>query len=303
MRSPCGSLSTLVAALATTSLPIVSVDAHGFMITPLSRNTIDKDTPFFEFGQFPLQTNPPTPGCAPTTGSCGCWCTNGTSRCEVAQSCFFFSQGCSIGCEECDGVSARTQVGMRVCGRGGSTQRLRRRVCCWWVGDSSLRPPCFCLLCMLHCRRISAGLAHRRSCATRAFAHTTKARSAIRPTTSTGTTRGAPLALLPCSMPAGEQAVATRASLALERRTILTPLCVVVCVVLLRGERRCVGCFMGRHGGEIPDKPQYYGACCRCTCVRRAIRCCAVWRCGGVGHTLFIHCSAHSLIIHSFLSM
>jgi hypothetical protein len=32
-----------------------------------------------------------------------CACTNGTSACESAQTCLWFSVGCSIGCKECDG--------------------------------------------------------------------------------------------------------------------------------------------------------------------------------------------------------
>jgi hypothetical protein len=141
-------------------------------------NNVAVDSPTFlssRYGQFPLLTNPPTPGCAPTTGACGCWCTNGTSRCDIGQACFTcvalcsgvfvsvrppapikggehacgyrrctgkrlrsashcltlarpppnisfiaprhrhnaagsFSQGCTIGCETCDGMSARNQV-------------------------------------------------------------------------------------------------------------------------------------------------------------------------------------------------
>ena len=31
----------------------------------------------------------------------GCDCVNGTEPCEVGQSCYWFSQGCTIGCEAC----------------------------------------------------------------------------------------------------------------------------------------------------------------------------------------------------------
>ena len=37
-----------------------------------------------------------------------CRCTNGTeSECNSGQSCFWFSQGCTIGCAACDGDGAR----------------------------------------------------------------------------------------------------------------------------------------------------------------------------------------------------
>lgn len=34
-------------------------------------------------------------------------CTNGTSACNNGQSCFWFSQGCTIGCKSCDGNGSR----------------------------------------------------------------------------------------------------------------------------------------------------------------------------------------------------
>eukprot|EP00038_Savillea_parva_P019989 m.30091 g.30091 ORF g.30091 m.30091 type:complete len:368 (-) comp4663_c0_seq1:2658-3761(-) len=86
-----------------------SVLGHGFTIFPPARNAIDKDLPMFANGSFPQPNG--KPGCQQTEGACGCWCTNGTNACEPGQSCFWFSQGCSIGCPTCLGVdgSARWQ--------------------------------------------------------------------------------------------------------------------------------------------------------------------------------------------------
>ena len=36
-----------------------------------------------------------------------CSCSNGTEACDVGQSCFWFSSGCTIGCEKCDGNGGR----------------------------------------------------------------------------------------------------------------------------------------------------------------------------------------------------
>lgn len=89
-------------------LLIATVAAHSNLLVPNPRNAIDRDLPQFANGQFPLVNG--SAGCTPTTSVCGCWCTNGTSVCESAQTCLFFSQGCSIGCPTCDGVSSRNQT-------------------------------------------------------------------------------------------------------------------------------------------------------------------------------------------------
>ena len=54
--------------------------------------------------------------------SCGCVCVNGTEPCNIGQTCFWFNQGCSIGCPTCTGVKARAQVD--ICGNG-----MKARVC------------------------------------------------------------------------------------------------------------------------------------------------------------------------------
>ena len=91
-----------------------SVRGHGFMITPAPRNAIDKDLPLFENGKFP-QTNG-EPGCTQDMQVCGCWCANGTSPCESGQSCYWFSQGCTIGCDACVKNASRSHTD--VCNSG-----------------------------------------------------------------------------------------------------------------------------------------------------------------------------------------
>lgn len=93
---------------------VALVSGHGFVINPPIRNSIDKDQPGYAHGGFPLPDG--SPGCTTHTGACGCWCTNGTEACESGQSCFWFSQGCRIGCDTCTGVDARVQKDL--CGSG-----------------------------------------------------------------------------------------------------------------------------------------------------------------------------------------
>jgi hypothetical protein len=51
-------------------------------------------------------------------GSCwGCNCVNGSQPCAAAQTCVYFSQGCSIGCPRCDGNESNPNYKDR-CGAG-----------------------------------------------------------------------------------------------------------------------------------------------------------------------------------------
>lgn len=79
----------LVAAL----LPLCA--AHSSLIYPKPRNAIDSLLPEWSGGKAPYVWHPydDTP----------CACTNGTEACESAQTCLWFSVGCTIGCKECDG--------------------------------------------------------------------------------------------------------------------------------------------------------------------------------------------------------
>jgi len=105
--------SALVAA-ALAALPLL-VAAHSNLIIPRPRNSIDASTDprFMGSNKFPLENGKGT--CA-YGASCGCFCQNGTSPSLCGQTCFWFSQGCSIGCPTCTGVKARDQVD--VCGKG-----------------------------------------------------------------------------------------------------------------------------------------------------------------------------------------
>ena len=86
-----------------------SVRGHAHVIIPRPRNSIDAvDQPLFANGQFP-QTDG-EPGCTEDMQVCGCWCANGTSPCNTGQSCYWFSQGCTIGCDKCLDGEARTHT-------------------------------------------------------------------------------------------------------------------------------------------------------------------------------------------------
>jgi len=74
------------------------VSSHGSMIMPPTRNSVDAELPQWSGGKFP-----PTGWIEPYN----CMCTNGTSECDAGQNCFWFSQGCSIGCKACTGNGIR----------------------------------------------------------------------------------------------------------------------------------------------------------------------------------------------------
>jgi len=89
-------------------LHVVLVHGHGAMVNPLTRNAIDRSLPWSE--RAPRQ--PCT--CANTTaGSAG---PHTNAGCDNAQACYWYQQGCSIGCPSCDSVNGRQQVDL--CGLG-----------------------------------------------------------------------------------------------------------------------------------------------------------------------------------------
>ena len=77
---------------------VAAADAHGSMIMPLGRNSIDAELPAWSGGKHPMTG---------TIEPYNCRCTNGTSLCENGQSCFWFSNGCTPGCKACDGNGNR----------------------------------------------------------------------------------------------------------------------------------------------------------------------------------------------------
>jgi hypothetical protein len=74
---------------------VASVSAHSNLIYPKPRNAIDSLLPEWSGGKSPYVWQP--------HGNAPCACRNGTEVCESAQTCLWFSVGCSIGCKECDG--------------------------------------------------------------------------------------------------------------------------------------------------------------------------------------------------------
>ena len=101
------------------------VDAHGSLVIPQTRNAIDRFAPQWK-GGYPTVPDFPGTGrwglpnetCATRPWSCqeGCTCSNGTESCDVGQSCFWFSSGCTIGCDVCDGDGRRDGTACR-CGK------------------------------------------------------------------------------------------------------------------------------------------------------------------------------------------
>ena len=78
------------------------VAAHGTLVSPLPRNAVDRALPH-------EQRTPRHP----------CSCANVSvpnATCDIGQSCYYYQQGCSIGCPTCDSVSGRRQVD--ICGLG-----------------------------------------------------------------------------------------------------------------------------------------------------------------------------------------
>eukprot|EP00937_MAST-01D_sp_MAST-1D-sp2_P006255 g6255.t1 len=99
------------------------------MVVPSPRNAVDRQLPQWSGGKWwPFQSNcknrshtwnPQIPsGCVPEgTDGWGCNCANGSQPCDVGQSCFWFSQGCTIGCDKCDGGGSNPNTRDR-CGSG-----------------------------------------------------------------------------------------------------------------------------------------------------------------------------------------
>jgi hypothetical protein len=78
-------MARFIVALA---LAAVVVDGHGAMVSPLSRNAVDS------------YAGVNTQRCSNITGD----------KCNNGQASFWYSQGCFIGCPECDNESGRRQV-------------------------------------------------------------------------------------------------------------------------------------------------------------------------------------------------
>jgi len=94
--------------IVLSGLLLAPAAAHNSLITPKPRNAIDSELPEWSGGKAPYVWLPGGGGRGPpgTPGSFyPCACRNGTEPCAVAQTCLWFSVGCTIGCSECDGGS------------------------------------------------------------------------------------------------------------------------------------------------------------------------------------------------------
>ena len=76
-----------------------AVDAHGAMLNPPPRNAIDSTIPGDDWGSGQNATG--------ILERLGIACQNGTEECRPGQSVFWFSQGCTPGCETCDSQGQR----------------------------------------------------------------------------------------------------------------------------------------------------------------------------------------------------
>ena len=77
-----------------------AVRGHGAMVHPRSRNSID-------YAEVP---DDPSKGIH-NTGAHVCSSLTG-AKCENGQAQYWYSQGCFIGCDECDHKSGRRQTGI-----------------------------------------------------------------------------------------------------------------------------------------------------------------------------------------------
>jgi len=89
-------------------LQVTSVSSHGALVNPLSRNAVDKFLPW--------EDRAPAQPCICANTTAGSATGPGTQGCDNAQSCYWYQQGCSIGCPTCDSVSGRVQID--ICGHG-----------------------------------------------------------------------------------------------------------------------------------------------------------------------------------------
>jgi len=96
------------APIAPIALPMLlclvsGAAGHGAMVAPLSRNAIDR---FLHADVNASGRHLQHCGCANAT----------TGKCRNGQACFWYSQGCTIGCPSCDNVTGRMQTDL--CGLG-----------------------------------------------------------------------------------------------------------------------------------------------------------------------------------------
>jgi hypothetical protein len=125
---------TAVRVLGLASL-LPGAASHGAVVYPPPRNAIDH-------GQMPWGGPVPRkpPGVESATGWCPVWSEReGKVTGQNGQSCFWFSNGCAIGCERCDGSSRGPLPSSRDPHWRGCGQRV--------AGGTSTSPLIKCNLC------------------------------------------------------------------------------------------------------------------------------------------------------------
>lgn len=85
-------------------LGISLADAHGSVVTPPPRNAVDKDLAPWN-GTVPCSVNKSCPSVETDTGWCPVPGKDGKASGQNGQACFYFSNGCAVGCDTCDGSS------------------------------------------------------------------------------------------------------------------------------------------------------------------------------------------------------
>ena len=101
-------MRSLAFAVALTSVAVlpVRVDSHGAMVTPPSRNAVDRHLPFENTQDYSCNCGCCREGCGAVktcnvTGQGGCEAPGARAHMS-GQPCLWFSQGCGIGCDSCN---------------------------------------------------------------------------------------------------------------------------------------------------------------------------------------------------------
>ena len=108
VRSSRGTRVSLMLArptLVLLSTLITPSAGHGALISPPSRNAVDRFLPAFHRGATPADSN--SCNCGNNTG-----CDAGIRASGGGQPCLWFSQGCSIGCSTCTGIGSHANVSL-----------------------------------------------------------------------------------------------------------------------------------------------------------------------------------------------
>jgi len=95
--------STMKLAAATLLALSTNAAAHSNLIYPKSRNAIDSNDPRWLGGKGSPDIWQPQLG---AFHGQACACRNGSSVCDIGQTCLWMSVGCSLGCAACDGGTA-----------------------------------------------------------------------------------------------------------------------------------------------------------------------------------------------------